>query len=138
MLLKYQDILDIGMRPHAGTGDRRGLPGKCNTLKAAGSRPWRSQGGALVHVAGLQEGGGTGKLTQSSKILDSSLVWEKYLCCWCFRQRVLIRHERAGSLWFNGIVFVFKHLWRRSRSTTPQVDPATVSVKNLVQFKNNI
>ena len=30
MLLKYQDLLDIGMRPHAGSGDRGGLPGKCH------------------------------------------------------------------------------------------------------------
>lgn len=28
MLLKYQDILDIRMRPHVGTGHRRSIPGE--------------------------------------------------------------------------------------------------------------
>lgn len=34
LLLKYQDIFDIGMRPHVGTGHRRSVPGECNTRQA--------------------------------------------------------------------------------------------------------
>lgn len=34
VLLKYQDILNIGMRPDVGTGHRRSIPGEYNTTRA--------------------------------------------------------------------------------------------------------
>lgn len=39
VLFKYQDILNIGMRPHVGTGHRRSIPGKYNTERARAGPP---------------------------------------------------------------------------------------------------
>lgn len=59
MLFKYQDILDIGMRPDVGTGHRRSIPGECTGLYC-GPRPLQwvllrfvITGTRLLHLGGF-------------------------------------------------------------------------------------
>lgn len=71
MLLKYQDILGVGMRPHAGTGDSRSLPGKCYKFSPADCVNRDPGGHRRTRVCAC----GSFALEQEKRIETSSLVW---------------------------------------------------------------